>query len=114
LPHLKTLGLDLNETMAIVAGAKVFELQSTLGTLSFGHGVTAHATLAVWARPVPDRFEPLVAEFGFSTHVLGKDDKEEKGQRAADDFFKALQAPLHDYLYAGTTKTALIYGDEGS
>lgn len=113
LPHLKTLGLDLDETMAIVAGAKVFELQSTLGTLSFGHGVTAHATLAIWARPVPDRFEPLVAEFGFSTHT-GKQDKEEKGQQAADEFFKALQAPLHDYLYEGTTKTALIYGDEGA
>jgi len=114
LPHLATLGLDLNETMSIVAGAKVFELQSDLGTLSFGHGVTARATIAVWARPVPDRFEPLVAEFGFSTHVLGKDEKEEKGQRAADEFFKALQGPLHDYLYKGTTKTALIYGDEGA
>jgi hypothetical protein len=114
LPHLKTIGLDLNETMSIVAGAKVFELQSDLGILSFGHGVAARATLAVWARPVPDRFEPLVAEFGFSTHVLGKDEKEEKGQHAADEFFKALQGPLHDYLSSGTTKTALIYGDEGS
>jgi hypothetical protein len=114
LPHLKTLGLDMNQTMSIVAGAKVFELQSDLGTLNFGHGVTARATLAVWARPVPDRFEPLVAEFGFSTHMLGKDEKEEKGQRAADEFFKALQGPLHDYLYEGTTKTALIYGDEGA
>ena len=114
LPHFRTLGIDLSETMSIVAGAKVFELQSTLGTLSFGHGVTAHATLAVWARPIPDRFEPLIAEFGFSTHVLGKDDKEEKGQRVADEFFKALQIPLKDYLADGTTKTALIYGDEGS
>ncbi len=114
LPHLKTLDIDMNQTMSIVAGAKVFELQSTLGTLSFGHGVTARATLAVWARPVPDRFEPLVAEFGFSTHVLGNDEKEEKGQKAADDFFKALQGPLHDYLSEGTTKTALIYGDEGA
>ena len=114
LPHLRTLGLDLNQTMSIVKGAKVFELQSTLGNLTFGHGVTAHASLAVWARPVTDRFEPLVAEFGFSTHVLGKDEKEEKGQEAADEFFKALQAPLHDYLYEGTTKTALIYGDQAS
>src|SRR5579862_9699202 len=114
LPHLATLGLDLDATMSIVAGAKVFELQSDLGTLTFGRGVTARATLAVWARPIPDRFEPLVAEFGFSTHVLGKDEKEAKGQRAADEFFKALQVPLHDYLFEGTTKTALIYGDEGA
>ena len=111
LPHLKTLGLDPNEMLSIVAGAKVFELQLTLGNFSFGHGVTAHATLAVWARPIPDAFEPLVAEFGYSTHVLGVE-KEEKAQSAADDFFKALQVPLRDWLADGTTKTALIYGDE--
>jgi len=111
LPHLATLGLDPDEVMSIVAGAKVFEIQSTLGNLSFGHGVTAHASLALWARPVPDRFEPMVAEFGFSTHVLKRDDKEAKGQHAADEFFKALQLPLRDYLADGTTKTALIYGD---
>lgn len=84
LPHLKTLGLNMDETLSIVAGAKVFEIQSTLGNLFFGHGVSAHATLALWARPVPDRFEPLVAEFGFSTHVLGTD-KEKIGQEAADN-----------------------------
>lgn len=114
LPHLATLGLSEEDTLSIVAGAKVFELQSTLGNLAFGHGVVAHATLAVWARPIPDRFEPLVAEFGFSTHVLGGDEKEEKGQKAADVFFKALQIALKDYLSDGTTKTALIYGDQGS
>ncbi|HET6276061.1 MAG TPA: hypothetical protein VFE16_09055 [Candidatus Cybelea sp.] len=114
LPHLATLGLDMNETLSVVAGAKIFEIQSTLGNFAFGRGVTAHATLAVWARPVPDRFEPLVAEFGFSTRVRTGDDKEEKGQRAADEFFKALQVPLHDYLSDGTTKTALIYGDTGA
>lgn len=114
LPHLKTLEVNPDDTLAIVAGAKVFELQSTLGNLSFGHGVTAHATLAVWARPVPDRFEPLIAEFGFSTRVKDRDKQEEKGQAAADDFFKALQVPLKDYLADGTTKTALIYGDEAS
>jgi hypothetical protein len=73
--------------------------------------VTAHTTLALWARPIPDRFEPLVAEFGFSTRVVRGDEKAAKGQRAADEFFKALQVPLQDYLAAGTTKTALIYGD---
>lgn len=114
LPHLKTLGLNPDDQLSIVSGAKVFELQSTLGNFSFGHGVAAHATLAVWARPIPDRFEPLVAEFGFSTHVITGDEKEEKGQKAADDFFKGLQGPLKDYLSDGTTKTALIYGDSGA
>lgn len=115
LPHLQTLGLDPNTQLAIVKGAKVFELQSTLGNLAFGHGVNAHATLAVWARPIPDKFEPLIAEFGFSTHVLADDDeKKTRGQEAADAFFKQLQVALEDYLAEGTTKTALIYGDEGA
>jgi hypothetical protein len=111
LPHLRTLGLDPNETLSVVAGAKVFEIQAPLGTFSFGHGVSARATLAVWARPVPDRFVPLVAEFGYSTHVLGTA-KEAKAQAAADDFFKDLQLPLRDWLANGTTKTALIYSDQ--
>ena len=114
LPHLKTLGLNPDDMLSIVAGAKVFELQCTLGTLNFGHGVTANATLAVWARPIPDRFEPLIAEFGFSTHVQDGDKKGEKGQAVADEFFKSLQVPLKDYLADGATKTALIYGDEAS
>ncbi len=113
LPHLKTLGLGLDQMLRVVDGAKVFEIQSTLGTLYFGRGVTAHASLALWARPVPDRFQPLVAEFGFSTRILG-DGKEKKGQDAADEFFKAMQMPLRDYLSDGTTKTALIYGDAGA
>ena len=52
LPHLATLGLDLNETLSIVAGAKVFEIQST-SNLFFGlrrrHG--ARHARCVRARP---------------------------------------------------------------
>jgi hypothetical protein len=113
LPHLATLGLDPNMTLSVVKGAKVFELQSTLGTLSFGHGVAANASIAVWARPLTDRFEPLIAEFGFSTKPAA-DEHNEKAQKRADEFFKALQIPLKEYLSDGTTKTALIYGDEAS
>lgn len=113
LPHLATLGLDPDARLTVVKGAKVFELQSTLGTLTFGHSTAATASIAVWARPVPDRFEPLVAEFGFSTRVR-EDEHHEKAQKRADEFFKALQIPLRDYLSDGTTKTALIYGDEAS
>ncbi|MEO9264070.1 MAG: hypothetical protein ABI282_08230 [Candidatus Baltobacteraceae bacterium] len=116
LPHLKSLGLDPGESLSIVDGAKVFEIQGTLGTLSFGHGVSAQATLAVWLRPMLDAFEPLVAEFGFSTRVQAdagheKSRKHQEAQALADHFFKAIQLPLRDWLASGTTKTALIYGD---
>jgi hypothetical protein len=113
LPHLKTLNLNLGETMTIVHGAKVFEIESKLGNFFFGHHVTATATLAVWARPVPDRFEPLIAEFGWSYHPVD-DEKGKEADKVADQFFKDIQLPLKDWITTGTTKTALIYGDQGN
>lgn len=113
LPHLKTLDLDFDQTMTIVNGAKVFEIESKLGNLFFGHHTTATTTLAVWARPVPDKFEPLIAEFGWSYHPLD-DEKGKQADEVADQFFKDVQLPLKDWITTGTTKTALIYGDEGN
>jgi len=112
-PHLKTLKLNFDETMSIVNSAKVYELQANLGNLFFGHHTTATATLAVWARPVPDRLEPLVAEFGWSYHPVD-DEKGKQADRNADEFFKNIQLPLRDWIFSGTTKTAIIYGDNGN
>jgi hypothetical protein len=112
-PHMKSLDLDLDQTMTIVNGAKIFEIEAKLGNLFFGKRTIATATLAVWARPVPDRFEPLVAEFGWSYHPADAE-KAGKGDKVADEFFKDVQVPLRDWITSGTTKTALIYGDEGN
>jgi hypothetical protein len=112
-PHMKSLELDLDQTMTIVNGAKVFEIEAKLGNFFFGHHTTATATLAVWARPVPDRFEPLVAEFGWSYHPVD-DAKGKEADGVADEFFKNVQLQLEDWLTTGTTKTALIYGDQGN
>lgn len=112
-PHLRSLDLNLEEPLTIVKGAKVFEIEAKLGNLFFGHHVTAMATLAVWARPIPDDFQPLIAEFGWSYHPVD-DDKGREADKVADDFFKAVQLPLHDWITDGTTKTALIYGDKGA
>jgi hypothetical protein len=112
-PHLKRLNLNLDQTLSIVNGAQVFEIEAKLGNLFFGHHTTATATLAAWRRPGPDRFEPLVAEFGWSYHPID-DDKGKAADHAADAFFKAIQRPLKDWIASGTTKTALIYGDQGN
>jgi hypothetical protein len=112
-PHMERLNLDMNQTMSVVNGAKIFEIEAKLGNLYFGKRTVATATLAVWARPVPDRFEPLVAEFGWSYHPVD-DDKGKKADKIADDFFKSIQLPLQDWITGGTTKTALIYGDQGA
>jgi hypothetical protein len=99
--------------MSVVNNAKIFEIEAKLGNLYFGKRTVATATLAVWARPVPDRFEPLVAEFGWSYHPVD-DDKGKKADKIADEFFKDIQLPLQDWVTGGTTKTALIYGDQGA
>lgn len=112
-PHLKSLDVDQSETLTIVKGAKVFEIESKLGNLFFGHHVVAPATIAVWARPVPDDFQPIIAEFGWSYHPID-DDKGKKADKVADDFFKDVQLPLASWIAEGTTKTALIYGDKGN
>jgi hypothetical protein len=112
-PHLKRLNLNLDQTLSIVNGAQVFEIEAKLGNLFFGHHTTATATLAAWRRPSLDRFEPLVTEFGWSYHPID-DDKGKAADHVADEFFKAIQHPLKDWIAGGTTKTALIYGDQGN
>jgi hypothetical protein len=112
-PHIKTLDLNMDETLRVVNGARIFEIQANLGTLSFGHHVVATTTLALWVRPVPDLFQPIVAEFGWSYHPV-HDEKGKAADALADEFFKDIQVPLKDWLATGSTKTALIYGDKGN
>jgi hypothetical protein len=109
-PGLKALDLDPTAKVVAVNNARVFEIGARLGIFTFGKNAVAHADLAVWTRPAADRFDVLVAEFGWSYHMRGEAAKEQKTHEAADTFFKAIQEPLEDELFDGTTKTALIYG----
>jgi hypothetical protein len=112
-PHVKALNLNLDESLSVVNDARIFEIEAKLGNLFFGHHTTATATLAVWARPTADKFEPLIAEFGWSYHPVA-DAKGKEADQVADTFFAAIQLPIRDWLASGTTKTALIYGDRGN
>jgi hypothetical protein len=109
-PGLKALDLDPTAKVSAVNNARVFEIGARLGIFTFGKNAVAHADLAVWTRPAADRFDVLVAEFGWSYHMRGEAAKEQKVHEAADKFFKEIQEPLKDDLFDGTTKTALIYG----
>jgi hypothetical protein len=110
-PSLGDFKFDPAKEVKSVNDARVFEANAKLGTFVFGKDAVAPAGLAVWLRPTADAFNRLVAEFGYSYHVLGSDPKHQEAHEAADTFFKELQNPLKDWLYDGTTKTALIYGD---
>ncbi len=109
-PGLKVLSLDPAKSVKCVNNAQVLEIGARLGVFTFGKNAVAHADLAVWTRPATDKFNVLVAEFGWSYHMRGEAAKEQKTHEAADKFFKEIQAPLENELFDGTTKTALIYG----
>jgi hypothetical protein len=109
-PGLKALNLDPTQHVKAVNNARVLEIGARLGIFTFGKNAVAHADLAVWTRPVTDKMDVLVAEFGWSYHMRGEAAKDQKSHEAADKFFKEIQEPLKDELFDGTTKTALIYG----
>jgi hypothetical protein len=109
-PGLEGLNLDGSKMVSAVNGAHVLEVGVRLGIYNFGKNTSAHADLAVWTRPATDKFDVLVAEFGWSYHMQGDVSKQQKAHETADQFFKDLQKPLWDDLFAGSTKTALIYG----
>jgi hypothetical protein len=109
-PGLKALNLDTSKEVCAVNGARVLEIGARLGVYNFGKNTSAHADLALWTRPDKDKFDVLVAEFGWSYHMQGDGKKQKKAHKVADEFFEALQKPLAEYLFAGSTKTALIYG----
>jgi hypothetical protein len=111
-PGLKALDLDPTQQVAAVNNAHVFEIGARLGMYTFGKTAVAHADLAVWTRPTTDAFNVLVTEFGWSYHMRGEAGKEQKAHEKADQFFRDIQKPLSDELFSGTTKTALVYGDE--
>ena len=111
-PGLKTLNLDGSKMVAAVNGARVIEVGVRLGMFNFGKDTAAHCDLAVWTRPAQDAFSVLVAEFGWSYHMRGDVSKKQSAHDAADSFFKGLQTPLADELFKGSTKTALIYGED--
>ena len=112
-PGLKALRLDSAQDVVPVNGAFVFEIESRLGTFIFGKNAVAEATIALWLRPIPDAFSPMIAEFGYAYHVLPNEKKKQhKAHDAADRFFKDLQKPLADWIADATTKTAFVYGTE--
>jgi hypothetical protein len=108
-PTLNKLGLPKNTPLDIVGGTKnkILEACLPLGNLVFGAGVQAHCEIAIWMRSVG---EPIVGELAFSYHIDDKNRKEAKAHKRADKFFNALQIEFVNWIEAGSTKTALVYG----
>ena len=108
-PDLKNLKLPKNVPVRVVGGRtnKILEANLPLGNLSFGDQVHAHCDLAIWMRNVG---EPLIGELAFAYRVNDENREDKKAHKRADKFFVNLQHAIANWLAAGSTKTAMVYG----
>lgn len=110
-PDLSRLELKPEVPVSVVGGAsnKILEACLPLGNIVFGPNVSAHCDVAIWMRSVG---EPIVGELAFSYRVLKTNRDDSAAHQLADKFFKNLQLAIPEWLVAGSTKTALVYGRE--
>lgn len=110
-PDLSRLELKPEVPVSVVGGTsnKILEACLPLGNIVFGPNVSAHCDVAIWMRSVG---EPIVGELAFSYRVLKTNRDDSAAHQLADKFFKNLQLAIPDWLVAGSTKTALVYGSE--
>ncbi len=108
-PGIAALGLPPTKNIGKVGGNEntILEACLPLGMINFDDDVVAHCDLGVWFRSAG---VPLVGELAYSYRVNPKNRKNRKAHAKADRFFTRLQEALHDRLYDGSTKTALVYG----
>ena len=86
----------------------VKEVQVNVGTLDFGHGLEAKATIAVWRDRISET--PIVGEFAFQAKFDRYDLLHTKAKARSEEFFKDVQLHTADWVKLGSTKTALVYG----
>lgn len=86
----------------------VKEVQVNVGTLDFGHGLEAKATIAVWRDRVSET--PIVGEFAYQAKFDRYDLMHTKAKARSEEFFKDVQLHTADWVKLGSTKTALVYG----
>jgi hypothetical protein len=110
-PDLGRLELNPETPVSLVGGKsnKILEACLPLGNIVFGPNVSAHCEVAIWMRSVG---EPIVGELAFSYRVLKTNRDDGAAHQLADKFFKNLQLAIPEWLVAGSTKTALVYGTE--
>jgi hypothetical protein len=110
-PDLGRLEIKPEVPVAIVGGQsnKILEACLPLGDIVFGPTVSAQCDVAIWMRSVG---EPIIGELAFSYRVLKTNRDDSAAHQLADKFFKNLQLAIPEWLVAGSTKTALVYGTE--
>ena len=111
-PCLAGLKAPSSDRIELVNETIVEEVLQDLGTLDFGHGVTAKANVALWRER--GLHKSLCGEFAFQAKFNRRDDLHDKAMERMRGFFIALQHAGRDWLSLGTTKTGMVYRLHGN
>jgi hypothetical protein len=83
-----------------------------LAVLDFGKGITGKANVALWR--APGAHKALIGEFAFQLKFKRADDVHQKARQRCEEFFRALQKDVRDWVSLGTTKTGVVYRLKGN
>ena len=111
-PALANLRGSSGEHVGLVSDVIVEEVLQDLGVLDFGKGITGKSNVALWR--VPGAHRALVGEFSFQLKFKRFDELHQKAKKRCEDFFRALQRDVRDWVSLGTTKTGAVYRFRGN
>src|SRR5262249_23149640 len=111
-PPLSALPGSSDEHVKLVSDVIVEEVLQDLGVLDFGKGITGKANVALWRAPGAHR--ALIGEFSFQLKFKRLDDLHQKTKEKAEEFFRALQNDVRDWVSLGATKTGAVYRFKGN
>ncbi len=112
LPALGRLEVRKGDAIALVNHTIVEEVLQDVGTLDFGKGLRARASVALW-RERGDH-APLVGEFSYQLKFRRRSELHEKAIRRCEQFFVSLQYATAEWLLLGATKTGIVYRLHGN
>ena len=111
-PALAVLKKSDEERVNLVSEAIVEEVLLLLGELDFGKAVVAKCDVSLWR--TRGEHVPLVGEFAFQTRFERREDVHRKARDLAEQFFVSLQHDVKEWISLGTTKTGIVYRQQGN
>jgi hypothetical protein len=106
-PVLISTGAKERTALSVVNGIAIEEILVNMGEIDFGGKVTGKATLAIWRNRTTQQH--LVGEYSYQIKI-GEAGNHGRPKELSEAFFGRLQIDAADWLYPGTTKTAMVYG----
>jgi hypothetical protein len=107
-PPLLQTRAESGTLLSVVNGIAIEEILADCGELNFGGKMSTKATLAIWRNRMTQ--QDLVGEYSYQIKCSDVDDFHGKPRELSEAFFLQLQEDASDWLYLGSTKTAMVYG----